>query len=645
MAPEPLTKRSSSRAWEALTPPLSEWILDATASMGFGRMTPVQASTIPLFMTHKDVVVEAVTGSGKTLAFLIPVVEKLLRIEEPIKRHHVGAIIVSPTRELATQIYNVLVSLLKFHGPSTAVLKPPDDESHEGQMDIDGGAKEEETPIYPASTLKILPQLLVGGKTATVSQDLQHFMKHSPNILIATPGRLVELLSSPRVHTPQSSFEMLILDEADRLLSLGFQPTLQKILSLLPKQRRTGLFSASVSEAVSKLILVGLRNPVKVSVKVKSQVTDQDLRVPTSLELTYMLTPPRHKLPALNHILNNLSPTPQKSIIYVSTCATVDYLSTILPILIPKSFTLIPLHGKQPPQVRTRLFNQFLGTTTPCLLLTTDLAARGLDIPSVDLTIQLSPPSTPSTYLHRSGRAGRAGRPGLSVLFLTPGREEGYIPFLAVRHTPIHPLSLPNLPEFNPTPTQITTTETTIRTHLLTDRTLHDKSQRSFVSYARFYSSHEAKSIFRITDLNFEDLGHAWGLLKLPKMPELKAHPEIDKTLGQKEIDWKNYTYKDKQREKRRLEKQEDESNKHDDDDTTAPRNANAAWSAQHAAHAKRNKRREQRHVRREKERKAKMTEEERARDDELEDMIEVVRKGVRRREEMEEEEWGGCED
>lgn len=86
------------RSWEALTPPLSEWILDAVTSMGFSRMTPVQASTIPLFMAHKDVVVEAVTGSGKTISFLIPIVEKLLRLESSIKKHHVGAIIISPTR-------------------------------------------------------------------------------------------------------------------------------------------------------------------------------------------------------------------------------------------------------------------------------------------------------------------------------------------------------------------------------------------------------------------------------------------------------------------------------------------------------------------------------------------------------------------
>lgn len=94
LPPPPL----SPREWEALTPPLSEWMLDAVSVMGFARMTPVQAATIPLFMGHKDVVVEAVTGSGKTLAFLIPIVERLLRLDEPIKKHHVGAIVVSPTR-------------------------------------------------------------------------------------------------------------------------------------------------------------------------------------------------------------------------------------------------------------------------------------------------------------------------------------------------------------------------------------------------------------------------------------------------------------------------------------------------------------------------------------------------------------------
>lgn len=285
MAPKP-PSGTSSRAWDGVNPPLSEWVLEAVSAMGFTRMTPVQASAIPLFMAHKDVVVEAVTGSGKTLSFLIPVVEKLLRLEEPIKKHHVGAIIISPTRyvifrsaglgdkvralthirELASQIYKVLLSLLKFHPPSAAAVNPSEDDDAHRQR-------------HSSSTYKVVPQLLLGGATSP-AEDLSNFLKRSPNLLVSTPGRLLELLSSPHVHCPQSSFEMLVLDEADRLLDLGFKDDLQNILRRLPKQRRTGLFSASVSEAVDQLVRVGLRNPVKVMVKVKGSTGTLDKRTP-----------------------------------------------------------------------------------------------------------------------------------------------------------------------------------------------------------------------------------------------------------------------------------------------------------------------------------------------------------------------------
>ncbi|KAL2371902.1 ATP-dependent rRNA helicase spb4, partial [Blastomyces gilchristii] len=425
MAPA-IPQSSKSRAWDALTPPLSEWILDAISTMGFSRMTPVQASTIPLFMAHKDVVVEAVTGSGKTLSFLIPVVERLLRLESPIKKHHIGAIIISPTRELATQIYNVLLSLLAFHGPSAARLQRAGNNNE--------GDEANPAPSYPSSTLKIVPQLLLGGAT-TPAQDLSTFLKQSPNVLVSTPGRLLELLSSPHAHCPQSSFEVLVLDEADRLLDLGFKEDLQKILQRLPKQRRTGLFSASVSEAVDQIIRVGLRNPVKIAVKVKGAGLEEK-RTPASLQMTYLLTPPTHKLPAVKKILSTLSPTPQRSILYFSTCAAVDYYQHILPSLLPDQFTTIPLHGKHPPQVRQKNFTRFAHSVTSCILLTTDVAARGLDIPAVDLVIQIDPPTDPKVFLHRCGRAGRAGRRGLSIIFLHPGREEDYIPFLNVRKTP-----------------------------------------------------------------------------------------------------------------------------------------------------------------------------------------------------------------
>lgn len=169
-------------------------------------------------------------------------------------------------RELASQIHSVMQSLLAFHPPSAAAMTPLDDDDAPRQK-------------FPSSTLKVVPQLLLGGST-TPAEDLSRFLKLSPNVLVSTPGRLLELLSSPHVHCPQSSFEMLVLDEADRLLDLGFKETLQNILRRLPKQRRTGLFSASVSEAVDQIVRVGLRNPVKIMVKVKGTSGVDDKRTP-----------------------------------------------------------------------------------------------------------------------------------------------------------------------------------------------------------------------------------------------------------------------------------------------------------------------------------------------------------------------------
>ncbi|KAI9036297.1 ATP-dependent RNA helicase SPB4 [Aspergillus affinis] len=606
MAPKP-PSGASARSWDAVTPPLSEWVLDAVSSMGFTRMTPVQASSIPLFMAHKDVVVEAVTGSGKTLSFLIPVVEKLLRLEEPIKKHHIGAIVISPTRELALQIYNVLKSLLAFHPPSAAALNTSDDDS---------APRKKES----SSTLKVVPQLLLGGGT-TPAEDLSAFLKHSPNLLVSTPGRLLELLSSPHVHCPQSSFEMLVLDEADRLLDLGFKDTLQNILRRLPKQRRTGLFSASISEAVDQIVRVGLRNPVKVLVKVKGTSGVQDKRTPASLQMTYLTVPPLHKFSALKHILSSVQPTPQKTIFFLSTCSGVDYLSAIFPLILGEDFQLIPLHGKHPANVREKNFNRFVNSTTPAILLTTDVASRGLDIPSVDLVVQIDPPSDPKTFIHRCGRAGRAGRRGISVVMLHPGREEDYVSFLEVRKTPVTPF---------PHPITVSDTEAAAdidkaRKAALKDRALHDRGQKAFVSWLRSYSKHQAGSIFRVADLDWEGLGKAWALLKLPKMPELKKF-EGDKTLGV-DMDWNAFTYKDKQREKRRQEALKEAAEAGPQENPNKRKaSENVAWSNKADDKNKKLKRREQKHARQERDRWEKMTEEERQKVRETEGMVAKIK-------------------
>ncbi|KAL8986718.1 MAG: hypothetical protein Q9177_004015 [Variospora cf. flavescens] len=554
---------TSSRAWKALTPPLAEWIIDAVESMGMKRMTPVQASTIPLFMKHKDVVVE---------------------VEEDDQEADPGPISSSPKE-----------------------------------------------------ALRVVPQLLVGGNVTT-AQDLSHFHQQSPNLLISTPGRLLELLSSPHVHCPQSSFEVLVLDEADRLLDLGFKEDLQKILSRLPKQRRTGLFSASVSEAVDQIVRVGLRNPVKIAVRVKGAKDEEDKRTPSSLSMRYHMCPASKKLPTFSKLLQSLDPTPYKTIVYLSTCAAVDYFQYVLPAILPRRdgepFSLIPLHGKHPPKVRQKNFTTFSNSTSPSILLTTDVAARGLDIPQVDLVVQIDPPSDPKVFLHRCGRAGRAGRKGLSVIFLQPGREEDYVSFLEVRKTPVTPLDIPSVEASDEVAANASST---IRGTALKDRAMHDKGQRGFVSWLRAYTKHQASSIFRVSDLDWEDLGKAWGLLKLPKMPELKKW-EGDRSLGLR-VDFLNYEYKDKKREAMRKEqlvqKRQTEVQKLGSDNNTK-KAVKRSWSQKSDQKDERQRRRDQKHTKREAERWKKMTPAEREKQLELERMIEDVK-----RREIEEDKLG----
>ena len=506
----------------------------------------------------------------------------------------------------------MLLSLLEFHPPSAEILPYLKDE--------------EKRPA--ATTPVVVPQLLVGG-TTTVAQDLSFFLRHSPNILVGSPGRLVELLSSPHVHCPQSSFEALVLDEADRLLDLGFKQDLQKILGHLPKQRRTGLFSASVSEAVGEIIRVGLRNPVKIEVKVKMKKDGailEDRRTPASLQMTYLVKPASQKLPALAQLLERLPVRPQRSIVFLSTCAAVDYFQHILPELLPSGFTLVPLHGKHPAKVREKNFNRFLTSVSPTVLLTTDLAARGLDIPQVDLVVQVDAPSDPKVFIHRSGRAGRAGRKGLAVVMLHPGPEEDYVRFLEIRKTPITSLAKPAV-ETSQEDAEMASSK--IRRLVREDRALHDKAQKAFVSWVRSYGAHQATAIFRTNSLDWADLGHGWGLLRMPKMPEIKLW-QGDRTLGN-EVDWDMYSYKEKAREKARQEALEAEKSgegqdKKPDDGKRKRKNNNEAWSDKHEKEEVRAERREKRHKRREAEKVAKMTDEEKLDQAKLSDLIQQVR-------------------
>jgi ATP-dependent RNA helicase DDX55/SPB4 len=361
--------------------------------------------------------------------------------------------------------------------------------------------------------------------------------------------------------------------------------------------------------------------------------------------MTYVMAPSSHKLPMLSKMLCTINPLPSRSIVFMSTCAAVDYFQHVLPSILSsrdgQKFSVIPLHGKHPPSVREKNFAKFLNSVEPSLLLTTDVAARGLDIPQVDLVVQVDPPSDPKVFLHRCGRAGRAGRKGLSVLFLQPGREEDYIAFLGVRKTPVSPLDLPGI---SVTDHDADQAANSIRQLVLTDRAYHDKAQRGFVSWLKSYSKHQASSIFRVSDIDWEDTAKGWGLLKLPKMPELKRW-DGDKSLGLR-IDFSVYAFKDKGREQSRQNeiKERAEALSATAEKTTAPPKAlKRAWSQKLDQHDDREARRTKRQAKRDRERWEQMSPLEREKHVELQRLVEAVKK--QKAEENRFEEFNGFDD
>lgn len=535
--------------------------MDAVATLGYEHMTPVQAAVIPLFSGNKDVVVEAVTGSGKTVAFLIPVIERILRLDyKSISTGYMLGIVIAPTRELAEQIDQVLRGLLD--------LGPKD--------------KKEKNLLRS--------QLVIGGQR-TAHADLTLFLKNKPHILVATPGRLLELVTATQVKC--SALDVLVLDEADRLLDLGFEVTISKILAYLPKQKRAGLFSATISDAVGKLARVGLRNPVKVSVSSgKAQQA-----TPTTLDLSYYAIDPKMKIPLMMHLLEREDY--HRAIVYLPTCTGVNYFYALLKFLsqyADEDFpTLYSLHGKLPPGPRHNTLEKFSKSVNKCILLTTDVAARGLDIPEVELVIQHDPPNDPNMFTHRAGRAGRAGAHGKAVVLLHEGREEDYVDFLRIRKVKLFPSQvtdedLSSMKKYE--------RKDEIRSWILEDRAHNDLALKSFLSYIRFYAKHTATSIFRVQSLDMIEIARSYQLLRLPRMPELKDREDLpaDGWLGEV-VDMDSYSYSNKQQEKARLEALEEakkaEPRKSNKKELTT--DANKAWSGKLDRKERASERREKR--------------------------------------------------
>ena len=376
----------SDRTWDTLKPPLSKNGLEGVQGLGFQFMTPVQSATIPYFMQNKDVAVEAITGSGKTLAFVLPIVEILSRRLEPWSPGETGALVLTPTRELATQIAGVMRIFLQ------------------------------DVPLHLVS--------LIGGKK-NLQEDIASINTQGAQVVVATPGRLVDMLSRQecKLASAVRSLEVLVLDEADRLLELGFEQSINTVLSYLPKQRRTGLFSATLNHDVKALIRAGMRNPVTITVKDKQ--TSADLTpTPKSLSSFYLVCEAERKVLALFTLLRNLHD--QKVIVFFATCASVSYFGTLTQRLFP-DLNILSLHGKMHSK-RQKLFIRFSSCSNGCLMCT-DVMARGVDFPAVDWVIQFDPPSCTKSFVHRCGRTARMGQKGQALVMLLPS-ETSYVEFL-----------------------------------------------------------------------------------------------------------------------------------------------------------------------------------------------------------------------
>ena len=346
---------SSSNEWTALG--LSPWLGSTCAEMGLRKPTPIQTACITPALQGRDVLGSAETGSGKTAAFALPVLQALS--EDPFG---VFAVVLSPARELAQQIADQFTAL---------------------------GAR-----------MQLRVAVVVGG-VDMMRQALQ--LAERPHIVIGTPGRLADHLRSSGTAAYMRSTRFLIIDEADRLLELGFSSDLTDILQRLPSRRQTLLFSATMSRALQRLQRLALNAPHVADLAPTESV-------PTNLTLEYIFMPANVRDAYLAHLLRGLEEG-TTAIVFTSTCRSCEELSGTLKAL---GLHCAPLHSQQPQARRLAAIGKFKQGTLK-LLVATDVAARGIDIPAVGLVINHNVPALPRDFIHRCGRTARAGRSGRAV--------------------------------------------------------------------------------------------------------------------------------------------------------------------------------------------------------------------------------------
>ncbi|KAG9314641.1 P-loop containing nucleoside triphosphate hydrolase protein [Chiua virens] len=436
---------------------LSEQTNKALADMGFKTMTPVQAKAIPPLLAGKDVLGAARTGSGKTLAFLIPAAELLHRMKfKP--RNGTGIIIVSPTRELALQIFGVAKDLMAYHSQTFGIV--------------------------------------IGGANRRAEAEK---LEKGVNLLVATPGRLLDHLENTKGFVFRN-LKALVIDEADRILEIGFEEEIKKIIGILPNEgRQSMLFSATQTTKVQDLARISLRpGPLHVDVD-KEEATS----TVSTLTQGYVVCPSdRRFLLLFTFLKKNMK---KKVIVFFSSCNSVKYHGELLNYI---DVPVLDLHGKQKQQKRTNTFFEFINAESG-ILLCTDVAARGLDIPRVDWIIQYDPPDDPRDYIHRVGRTARAGKVGKSLLFLLES-ELGFLRYLKEAKVPLNEYTFPT--------DRIANVQTQLEKLLQKNYFLHQSAKDGFRSYLQAYASYSLKKIFDINALDLAKVGKAFGFAVPPRI-------------------------------------------------------------------------------------------------------------------------------
>jgi ATP-dependent RNA helicase RhlE len=338
---------------------LSEDILKAVHEKGYDHPTPVQSQAIPHILEGSDILGSAQTGTGKTAAFCIPLLQNLLDSKSSDQRK-IRALILAPTRELAIQVGENLKAYGKY------------------------------VPLRSA---------IIFGGVSQVNQEKE--LRRGVDIIVATPGRLLDLINQGIVSLKH--LEILVLDEADRMLDMGFINDIRKIIKLLPVSRQNLFFSATMPDEVQKLVASILRNPVRVAVK-------SNVVKPQIAQSVYFVQRER-KRALLKHVISEKEM--QNVIVFARTKHGADKIAKDLN---KSGISAEAFHGDKSQNARQRALSNFRMNSTR-VLVATDIAARGIDIVDLPFVINYELPESAETYTHRIGRTGRAGQTGIALSF------------------------------------------------------------------------------------------------------------------------------------------------------------------------------------------------------------------------------------